>query len=44
MIRSAARWAIAIVEAIRDGQSDTVARFNEFGLKMARVEAALDRH
>ena len=33
-----------VVEAIRDGQSDTVARFNEFGLKMARVEAALDRH
>ena len=33
----------AVVEAIRSGQADNNARFNEFGLKMARVEAALDR-
>lgn len=34
----------AVVEAINGGQADNNARFNEFGMKMARVEAALDRH
>lgn len=33
----------AVVSAINAGQADNNARFNEFGMKMARVEAALDR-
>lgn len=32
-----------VVKAINAGQADNNARFNEFGMKMARVEAALDR-
>jgi hypothetical protein len=30
-----------VVSAIREGQSDTNARFNEFGMKIARLEAAV---
>jgi len=32
-----------VLKAVQSGQADTNARFNEFGMKMARVEAALDR-
>ncbi|WP_340313828.1 hypothetical protein [Rhizorhabdus argentea] len=31
-----------VLKAIQSGHADTNARFNEFGMKMARVEAALD--
>lgn len=33
-----------VVSAIRESQSDTNSRFNEFGMKIARVEAMLERH
>jgi len=32
-----------VVRAIHDGQGDVNARLNEFGMKMARVEAAIER-
>lgn len=32
-----------VLKAIQSGHADTNARFNEFGMKMARVEAALER-
>ena len=32
-----------VVDVVRAAQADDNARFNEFGMKMARVEAALER-